>query len=462
MESTKSKFNFPKLIKLNKYQKNLNVLFREKASMNNNFIINLKLSSQQNLIIEFYSEENPTNLYFRAHLTLNDLNNMHPCFHSYTNINDIYELINNMLNRDKYDIKFENNTNISNVILILLNDKEEIKIKLNKEKISFENNNLELNEFIGNFYQDFINLKKIVLNPKFKVNNNNDEIKKLKEENKQIKSKIKVLSDKNNKLKIKLIKMQKILLEIKQSNNTPIKISKNYPKKEDLINSNISNNNQININYDYENNHNINNINNASQYYNNYMSPYYNNNGLNYHHNYLDYLNSNIHNIDEMNDFSQLYYDNGDGIEDIKEEEEDDEDEDEEEDDNTLNNINNVIFNDDEEKYNNIYDYDEYNYDDANYENYHNDMNWISSYPNIYENNNININNDIEDKNGNQKTEEEKIIKLDIADFNKKYQTQYKDNQTKKLELGSRNLGNNILSDILKYDFNNLIKIYLC
>ena len=436
-------------------------MFREKASMNNNFIINLKLSSQQKLIIELYSEENPTNLYFRAHLTLNDLNRMYPCFQSYTNINDIYELMNNMMNKDKYDIKFENNINISNVLLILLNDKEEIKIKLNKEKITFENNNLELNEFIGNFYHEFINFKKMILNPKFKFNNNNnDEIKKLKEENKQIKNKIKELSDKNNKLKIKLNKLQKILLEMKQSNNAPIKISKNYPKKEDLINSNISNNNQININYDYEHNHNMNNINTDSQYYNNYIPPYFNNHGLNYFHNYLDYINSNIHNIDEMNDFSQLYYDNGDGIEDIKEED-DDEDE-EEEDENTLNNINNINFNEEEDKYNNIYNYDEYNYDDANYENYPDDINWISSYPNIYENNDININNELEDKNRNQKTEEEKIIKLDIADFNKKYKTQYKDNQIQKLELPSRNLDNNFLSDILKYDFNNLTKIYLC
>ena len=63
---------------------------------------------------------------------------------------------------DKYDIKFDNDINISNAFLILLNEKEEIKIKLKKEKISLENNDIEMNEFIGNFYHEFLNLKKIV------------------------------------------------------------------------------------------------------------------------------------------------------------------------------------------------------------------------------------------------------------------------------------------------------------
>ena len=159
MDSIKSRNNIPKLIKLSKYQKNLNIIFREKSSMNNNFNINIKISSQQKLIIEIYSEENPTQLYFKAHLTLNDLNNIHPSLKSYTNINDIYELINNMMNKDKYDIKFDNDINISNAFLILLNEQEEIKIKLKKEKISLENNDIELNEFIGNFYHEFLNEK---------------------------------------------------------------------------------------------------------------------------------------------------------------------------------------------------------------------------------------------------------------------------------------------------------------
>ena len=460
METIKPKLNFPKLTKLNKYQKKINLIVQEKASMDNNFNINIKLSSQLKMIIEVYSEENPINLYYRTHLTLNDLNNLHPCFQTYKNISDIYELINNMINKDKYAIKFENDSNALNAVLILLNDKDEIKIKLIKEKMSFENNDLELNEFIGNFFYEFLNFKKLVLNPKFKFNHNNEEIRKLKEENKEIKNKLKDVSNKYIRLKNKANKLQKILLEMKQSNNAPIKVSKNYPKKEDLINSNLSNNNKINNNYEYDNNHNmnnINNINNSSQFYNNYIPPYYNNNGLNYFHNYLNYLNTNLHDIDEMNDYSQFYYDNGelDDIENIKEEDDDDEEEDE--DDNTLSNINNIIFNE-EEKYNNIYNYDDYNYD----EDYPSDVNWIDSYPNMYPNNNINIINKKETKNENKKTKEESMIKLDINDFNKKYGTQYKDNQIKKLELGSKNLGNNILSDILKYDFNNLIKIYLC
>ena len=54
MDSIKSRNNIPKLIKLSKYQKNLNIIVREKSSMNNNFNINIKISSQQKLIIEIY------------------------------------------------------------------------------------------------------------------------------------------------------------------------------------------------------------------------------------------------------------------------------------------------------------------------------------------------------------------------------------------------------------------------
>jgi hypothetical protein len=70
----------------------------------------------------------------------------------------------------------------------------------------------------------------------------------------------------------------------------------------------------------------------------------------------------------------------------------------------------------------------------------------------------------IKDKNENktkQKSESNEEKKLDVVEFNKKYETKYKDNKIKKLDLGSKKLGSIILSEISKYEFNNVKKLFM-
>ena len=69
-EQIKYKNIYPNLIKINRYQKKVNAIFKENSQVNNNYNLNLKLSSQMKIILEIYSEENPTNLYFKSILLL--------------------------------------------------------------------------------------------------------------------------------------------------------------------------------------------------------------------------------------------------------------------------------------------------------------------------------------------------------------------------------------------------------
>jgi predicted RNase H-like nuclease (RuvC/YqgF family) len=200
------------------------------------------------IILEIYSEENPTNLYFKSILTMNELHDLYSDFKTYNNINDIYEFMNNIINKGNYEIKFDGES----AYLILLFNNTKINIILNKEKISFEPSDSELNEFINQFYKDFLDLKQNILNNK--INDNNKEILELKKENQIFKDKIEEIQKENVILKNKINDLNKNLFKLKQS-VTPKKKSKNYLKKEDIFNqANISKYN--NIGYEYDNNSN--------------------------------------------------------------------------------------------------------------------------------------------------------------------------------------------------------------
>ena len=147
IEQIKYKNIYPNLIKINRYQKKVNAIFKENSRVNNNYNLNLKLSLQMKIILEIYSEENPTNLYFKSILTMNELYDLYSDFKTYNNINDIYEFMNNIINKGNYEIKFDGES----AYLILLFNNTKINIILNKEKISFEPSDSELNEFINQF-----------------------------------------------------------------------------------------------------------------------------------------------------------------------------------------------------------------------------------------------------------------------------------------------------------------------
>ena len=154
-----------------------------------------------------------------------------------------------------------------------------------------------------------------------------------------------------------------------------------------------------------------------------------------------------------MNDYGYYFDVNGTYDNKVEEDEEGEKESD---------NINNIIYNHPEEKYNNLYNYNAYN---NFYSPNHVDTFQIDPYQNDFEYN-INNMNQIEYTNNNsvsnaENKEEKKIIKLSINDFNKKYGTQYKDNKIKKLELGTKKIGNDFFEDLVKYEFNNLLKLYL-
>ena len=416
------KYNFPNFIKINRYNKKVNAIFKETASINNNYILNIKLSSQMKIIIEIYSEENPTNLYFKSILTINELKNMHSIFKYYISINDIYESINDIISKGKYEIKFENYSN-ENIYLFLYINNEQIKIKLKKEKISFEQNDLELNDFINQFYHEFLNLK-AVLNAQIKEKN--EEIKSLKEENKIIKMKLEKIEKENIDLKDKV--SQNITL--KYSNDNLTKKNSNHEQG----NKNLINRlNQEKPQENKQNNHKLNPQVNNIQNYKSCFPPYYKNDGFNN----CPYFcnNNNINNINknEIKDKTdeKPYEEEIDKYEGW-----------------IYENICNIISNDEDENFSNIINNNNYSPFNFNFPNFKN-INLNNCFPNNFE---TNINNN----------PFESLNSQNIYYFNKKFNTQYKNNQIKKLDLGSKNLGNDIFKEIIKYDFQNLIKIYLC
>ena len=94
---------------MNKYKKILNNILQEKETINCNYCLIIKLSSQNQLIIEIYSEENPINKHFKSTLTLEELNKFHSYFKSYNNINEAYESINNIIKKDNWYMRFDDN-----------------------------------------------------------------------------------------------------------------------------------------------------------------------------------------------------------------------------------------------------------------------------------------------------------------------------------------------------------------
>ena len=270
------------------YKRRLNAIFKEATNTNNIYCVNLKLTSQFKIIFEIYSEENPINLYFKTKLDIKELNTLHSYFNSFKNINDIYEAINDIMRNGNYGIIFNDSQN-KKIVLILFINKEQIKIDLNRENISIEQNDLELNEFINDFYQEFLNLK-LILNYQF--NQKNDEIKKINEENKDIKNKLDKIIKENDKLKTKITNLKKKIGEIKVNNGIERKTSKNYPKKEELINNTKKVINRDNDSYIHQQN-----VNNNQIY--NFISPqtYLNNNIFNYYNDYLAYINKNNDNV---------------------------------------------------------------------------------------------------------------------------------------------------------------------
>ena len=194
MEQTNA---YPNIKKFDRYYKRVAALFKDNAEINDVYIFNIKVVSQNNLIFEVYSEEKPTSLYYKLNLSIDQLKKLSGLFQSKTNINEIYDLINYIISQNSYEIKFENSSN-KTIVIILYADKEQIKIILPKEKIIFESNYYELYEL----YKGCLIENEKLVNY---INNKEIEFEKLRKENEENKKKIQELEKqiiKINKKKI--------------------------------------------------------------------------------------------------------------------------------------------------------------------------------------------------------------------------------------------------------------------
>ena len=194
MEQTNA---YPNIKKFDRYYKRVAALFKDNAEINDVYIFNIKVASQNNLIFEVYSEEKPTSLYYKLNLSIDQLKKLSGLFQSKTNINEIYDLINYIISQNSYEIKFENSSN-KTIVIILYADKEQIKIILPKEKIIFESNYYELYEL----YKGCLIENEKLVNY---INNKEIEFEKLRKENEENKKKIQQLEKqiiKINKKKI--------------------------------------------------------------------------------------------------------------------------------------------------------------------------------------------------------------------------------------------------------------------
>ena len=167
--------NYPNLIKFDRYYKIVeNLKTREKATNDNVYVFNIKLLPKNEIMLEVYSEEKPTLFYYKLKVTIDELKNAVPLFKSKNSINEIYDEINSIIDKNNYELKFEDSSYKKMVIFLFINN-EQVKISKNKKKIEFETNYNELKEL---YKQSLL------------------EIEELKKENQEYKKKIQALEKK--------------------------------------------------------------------------------------------------------------------------------------------------------------------------------------------------------------------------------------------------------------------------
>ena len=161
--------NYPNLIKFDRYYKRVeNVITKEKATIDNVYVFNIKLLPKNEIMFEVYSEEKPTLFYYKLNVTIDELKNAVPLFHSKNSINEIYDEINKIINKNNYELKFEDPSYKKIVIFLFINN-EQVKISLPKEKIEFETNYNELKELYKQSLLEIEELKKENQENKIKI-----------------------------------------------------------------------------------------------------------------------------------------------------------------------------------------------------------------------------------------------------------------------------------------------------
>ena len=169
---------YTNLLKYDRYYKIVDAKFKQSSVIIDKYILNIKLTTRNELILEIYAEENPTNLYYKLKLTIEQLNNMHPLFQSKNDINEIYDIINSVVSQNGYEVKYENFSNV-NIVMLLYVNKQKIKFTLPKEKITFEPNYYELTQL----YKECLIENQNLVNY---INQKEVEIAQLKKENEEL------------------------------------------------------------------------------------------------------------------------------------------------------------------------------------------------------------------------------------------------------------------------------------
>ncbi len=166
---------FPYFIKLNQFNKTIN---------DQKNTIRLGLTSKNDLIIEYFIENDPSNTFHKLSIDIKGAQKLNKIFEQKNSLDEIYNVFYDFLQNGNLDIKHPNESN-NTLNLILHKNKENVNIILNKEKISFINEyNYELNEMINKLYDEVLSLKKILKN-QLNIKNNNKKDKKMKKKMKK-------------------------------------------------------------------------------------------------------------------------------------------------------------------------------------------------------------------------------------------------------------------------------------
>ena len=227
----------------------LNALEYDLKDSDNSDDYNVKIAESQNkksLIFQVFTKDHLSNYCYQVDYSLEDFQKLSKGFKMCESIDEILEIVKEIFNSKKAQIKIEKGKNKVIILLyiILLGGKEqEIQIELNQKNLDLNEINKELCNKVNILESDIKVIKKENINNIEKINNLEKEIKELKQWKEKydselqqlIKSKIQKANDNEFMKKIDsvIIKEKKEIefLENRLKNNDPILMKKNITFK---------------------------------------------------------------------------------------------------------------------------------------------------------------------------------------------------------------------------------------
>ena len=227
----------------------LNALEYDLKDSDNSDDYNVKIAESQNkksLIFQVFTKDHLSNYCYQVDYSLEDFQKLSKGFKMCESIDEILEIVKEIFNSKKAQIKIEKGKNKVIILLyiILLGGKEqEIQIELNQKNLDLNEINKELCNKVNILESDIKVIKKENINNIEKINNLEKEIKELKQWKEKydselqqlIKSKIQKANNNEFMKKIDsvIIKEKKEIefLENRLKNNDPILMKKNITFK---------------------------------------------------------------------------------------------------------------------------------------------------------------------------------------------------------------------------------------